>query len=117
MKWLIDNWSFIILLIAACVTVLMYINKFLNLPTDAQISAVKEWLLWACCQAEKELGSGTGRLKLRKVYSDFCTTFPWIAKGISFSTFDDWVTECLVTMRQMIESGSAVSTYINERKE
>ncbi|MFR6482019.1 MAG: hypothetical protein ACLUPD_10785 [Anaerotignum faecicola] len=46
-----------------------------------QREKVKEWLLLAVTEAEKELGSGTGQLKLRYVYDLFLRRFPAVAKG------------------------------------
>ena len=57
------------------------------MPTNEQLKKVKEWLLWAVAEAEKELGSGTGQLKLRYVYDMFIVKFPSLAKIISFETF------------------------------
>ena len=64
MKFLVENW-YLIVAAAAAVAVGGYcVYVFVKKPTSVQIQSVKEWLLYAVTKAEKELGSGTGKLKL-----------------------------------------------------
>lgn len=116
MKWIIDNWSLLVVLACAMVAVFIYVKKFVNMPTEEQIAKVKEWLLFAVMQAEKEFGGGTGTLKLRYVYDLFVTTFPEVAKLVSFDTFSKWVDEVLVYMRRLLESNMDLRYYV-ERQE
>jgi hypothetical protein len=78
------------------------------------MNAIREWLLMAVTEAEKELGDGTGQLKLRYVYDLFVTRFPWAAKVVSFSTFSALVDEALVEMREMLDKNAAVKMYVKE---
>lgn len=114
MKWIIDNWSLLVVLACAMVAVFIYVKKFVNMPTEEQIAKVKEWLLYAVVEAEKELGGGTGALKLRYVYDLFVTTFPEIAKMVSFDTFSKWVDEVLVYMRRLLESNMDLKYYVQQ---
>ena len=82
--------------------------RFLEMPSAEQREKVKEWLLWAVTEAEKELGSGTGQLKLRQVYDLFLQRFPAIAKRISFATFSYWVDKALIDMREMLNKNKAI---------
>ncbi len=109
-KWsfLIENWYLILAGIAGITVVGVAVVKFLNLPTNEQVEKCKEWLLWAVIQAEKELGSGTGQVKLRQVYDMFVERFPTVAKQISFDTFSLWVDEVLEDMRDMLNQNPAV---------
>lgn len=50
-----------------------------------------ECLLWAVTEAERQLGGGTGKLKLRTAYDGFIIRYPYITKFIAFSTFSVWV--------------------------
>ena len=59
-------------------------------------------------EAEKELGSGTGQLKLRYVYDLFLQRFPAVAKRISFETFSYWVDRALIDMREMLSKNKAI---------
>ncbi len=91
MKFLIENWYVIVGLLAVLECVIYAGYRFLKLPTKAQAAKVKEWLLWAVTNAEKELGGGTGKLKLRQVYDLFVQRFPAVAMAVSFDTFSQWV--------------------------
>lgn len=100
MQFIIDYWYIIVIMIAITVVVL------------TQPSKIKEWLVYATIQAEKELGGGTGQLKLRAVYDMFVTKFPWLSKIIPFSFFSYLVDEALKEMNNMLNTNSAVATYV-----
>ena len=76
------------------------------------LRSVREWLLWAVTEAEKELGGGTGKLKLRQVYDLFVTRFPWLAKIVSFELFSDMVDDALDEMREMLQNNKAVQQLV-----
>ena len=69
-----------------------------------QLNKVKAWLLFAVVEAEKELGSKTGYLKLRYVYNLFVSKFKVLSYIISFETFSELVDEALDSMKYVIES-------------
>lgn len=114
MKWIIDNWSLLVVIVAAIVAFTISTKKFVSMPTQEQVAKVKEWLLYAVVEAEKELGGGTGTIKLRYVYDLFVTTFPDIAKMVSFDTFSSWVDEVLVYMRRLLESNMDIKYYVQQ---
>ena len=62
--------------------------------------------------AKKELGSGTGQLKLRYVYDMFVSKFPYLVKFISFEYFSDLVDNVLVKFRKMFETNAAIKQYV-----
>lgn len=109
---LIDNWYIILAAFAVGLVIGVAIYRFTKLPNDEQLDKVREWLLWAVTQAEKELGGGTGKLKLRQVYDLFITRFPQVAMLITFSQFSDLVDEALVEMRKMIKTNDAVQAHV-----
>lgn len=74
---------------------------------------IKKWLLQAVVQAEKELGSSTGKVKLSTVYDMFIVRFPIVSKLISFNTFSSFVDDVLVTMRELLESNKSLMEYID----
>ncbi len=117
MEFIVNNWALIVALIAAVVAAVFYVVKFKNLPTAAQIAKVKEWLLYAVTMAEKELGGGTGKLKLRYVYDLFLTKFTWLAKVISFEQFSALVDEALEEMKKLLANNEAVKEIVNSDKE
>ncbi len=112
MTLFMENWYIFIALMAAATTIGICIGRFLKLPNSVQVEKVKEWLLWAVTQAEAELGSGTGQLKLRQVYDVFVQRFPAVAMAVSFDTFSMWVDEALEDMRDMLKQNQAVKNLV-----
>lgn len=100
---------FVFALIAVAV---IYVKKFTQLPSEEQIEKVKEWLLWAVIEAEKNFKGGTGALKLRYVYDLFIKAFPSIAPIVSFDLFKAWVDEVLEQMRHLIDTNKNISDYV-----
>lgn len=74
---------------------------------------VKEWLKYAVTMAEKELGSGTGQLKLREVYDWFLEMFPVFGKIVPFSIFSKWVDLALDWMREQLKNNDNISVFVN----
>lgn len=104
MTTLIDNWSLILIPVLIIVGAAEYFfNK----------ERAKQWLLGAVTEAEKQLGSKTGKLKLRLVYDMFITKFPIFSKIISFQGFSDLVDEVLVEMRKAINTNMFIFEYVN----
>lgn len=112
MEFIINYWYIIVAVIAALVVAGVAIYRYFGLPSDAQLAKVREWLLWAVTEAEKELGGGTGKLKLRQVYDLFVTRFPWLAKVVSFELFSDMVDDALDEMREMLKNNKAVKELV-----
>lgn len=113
MEFIINYWYIIVAVIAALVVVGVAVYRYFGLPSDAQLDKVREWLLWAVTEAEKELGGGTGKLKLRQVYDLFVIRFPWLAKIVSFELFSDMVDDALDEMREMLKNNQAVKALVN----
>lgn len=112
MDWFINNWYIAIGLIAILVAMVFSVARFLKLPKPDQIVKIKEWLLYACIEAEKNLGDGTGKVKLRYVYDKFVTKFPLVDKLISFETFSSWVDDALKEMRTLLDTNEAVENIV-----
>lgn len=114
MSWLIENWYLIVGGVALLGFAIWLIYGFFKMPTDKQVSKVKNWLIWACIEAERALQSGTGQLKLRQVYDMFCAVpaFTWVAKIISFETFSDWVSDALITVKEMLSTNKSLANYV-----
>lgn len=116
MNTVIDNWALIVALVCIVVTVAAAITGFFNQPTKQQLAKVKEWLLYAVTMAEKELGSGTGKLKLRYVYDLFLTKFSWLARLITFEQFSVLVDEALEEMKRLLESNTSVQQLVSKEE-
>lgn len=112
MEWIVNNWSLLVVLLAIGVVVYHWTKKFSELPSEEQLKKVKEWLLWAVVIAERELGGGTGQLKLRYVYNLFIEKFPSLVTIISFDLFSQYVDEALEKMKHLLETNKEIDAYV-----
>lgn len=109
---MLEYWYVILALAVVAVLGVLFAIRFFNLPTEAQIAKVKEVLLLWVIEAEKELGGGTGQLKLRYVYDLFVTKFPTVAKVVSFETFSMWVDEALEQAEELLQGNEKLVEYV-----
>ncbi len=113
MKFFLEYW-YVVLAILALLAIAGYkIFCYFKLPSEEQLEKVRQWLLKAVTEAERELGGGTGQLKLRTVYDAFLTKFPWLAPLVSFDRFSELVDEALEEMRKMLAKNKAVQAYVS----
>ena len=91
----------------------IFIAKFIKLGKEKKIEMINEWLLLAVIQAEKELGNGTGQIKLRFVYDMFIAKFKYASMMISFNQFSLMVDSALDKMRQMLSDNSNLKAYVD----
>lgn len=112
MKWIAENWSLLVVVLSLAILLIVYVKKFVEMPSDAQIKKVKEWLLYAVVMAEKELGGGTGQLKLRYVYNLFVERFPALVSVVSFEMFSHLVDEALTQMRHLLDTNLDIKAYV-----
>ena len=113
MEFISENWAFIVSTIAAVAVGIVFAIRFLKSSKEEQMKKIREWLVYATTIAEKELGGGTGQLKLRQVYDMFVSKFTWMAKIISFDKFSDLVDDALADMNKLLETNTAVSAFVN----
>jgi hypothetical protein len=92
------------------------IIKFIKLSKERKIDMINEWLLLAVIQAEKEIGSGTGQIKLRFVYDMFIAKFKYFAFMVSFEQFSFMVDMALDKMRVMVNDNNKLRNYIEGGK-
>ena len=112
MSFITENFLAIIVTVGVVFAAGFYIVEFWKKTKDAQISNVKEWLLYAVTLAEKELGGGTGELKLRYVYDMFVAKFVWLGKIISFDMFSEMVDEVLERMNHLLATNVAIEEFV-----
>lgn len=112
MTYLFENWWLLIIIIASLTVIGYAIFTFIKMPTNQQLAKVREWLLYAVAKAEKELGSGTGQLKLRYVYDMFILRFEPLSHLISFEAFSVMVDETLEDFREILDTNQSVANYI-----
>lgn len=112
MEWIANNWLGIFIAIVFVTDLIIMAKKFSDKPTEEKISKFKEWLLLIVAEAEKELGSGTGQLKLRYVYDKALAQFPVLTMAISFEKFSEYVDEALEKFKNMLQSNEKVQEYV-----
>ena len=103
-----ENWYVIFAIIVFVIAGVVVIIR------NMSMGKMKEWLKYAVSLAEKELGSGTGQLKLRQVYDSFVSKYKWISVLISFDKFSELVDEALVWMRTEMDENQKIKNYIEK---
>lgn len=118
MEWIINNWFVVVSVAVAAVVAVFIVIRFFCIPNDKQKAKVKEWLIWACIEAEKALKTGTGQLKLREVWNSFVMipSFSFIAKIVSFEVFETWVAESLDIAKGMLINNPTLAEYVYGEK-
>lgn len=117
MDFIVENWALLIACVAVIAVAATYLINFFKLPGNAQLQKVRQWLLYAVTLAEKELGGGTGQIKLRYVYDMFILKFPALVRFIPFETFSFMVDEALEKMRELLETNKQIESYVESGKE
>lgn len=102
------TWLVVALIIAAVLGILTVLTLF-------GVKNAKEWLLFAVIEAEKQLGSDTGAIKLRVVYDQFLEKFPVLRMWVSFNLFSKMVDKALDKMQTLAESKGAINEYIQSK--
>lgn len=113
MKFITENWFLIVALAAVAGSMGCAVYAFAKMPSDKKLKKVREWLLYAVTKAERELGGGTGKIKLRYVYDMFVARFAWVAKVISFERFSMMVDDALEEMKKMLAENKAMQELVN----
>jgi hypothetical protein len=90
-----------------------YLAKFVKAPKSEKIEIIKNWLLYAVALAENELGAGTGKLKLAKVYNMFVKECSELANYVTFEEFSKLVDEVLDKFREILNTNENIETIIN----
>ncbi|WPK11828.1 hypothetical protein R6U77_18340 [Lysinibacillus louembei] len=121
LNFLIEYWTLLIFLFVGFLLVLLVIFKLPMSLQEKLYEKIVEWLVYACIEAEKALGQGTGQVKLRYVYNLFIQRFPYLRYFISFETFTSLVAEALITVTKLLENNEDVmfyvyGTYLNDRE-
>ena len=106
MEWIINNWSLIVTVLAVAVYFLLNGKR-----------SVVEFLLQAVVMAEKDLGSGTGKIKLSVVYGNFIEKYPIFSKIIPFPVFSAWVDAVLEDMKDILSKNEKAKAYVENEKE
>lgn len=125
MKWVMDNWSLLVVVLSTIIVIAIRVANYLKLSDeekaatnskhrDATLKALSDWLLIAVTEAEKDLGSGTGKLKLRAVYEKAISLFgPELADMITLEQLDQLLQVPLEQMRNMLDSNANIRDYVD----
>lgn len=108
MNFMVENGLMLFGFVLVFIVLLLQIATFFQKPSEEQLACLKNWLLGAVVEAEKEFGSDTGELKLRSVYDKFVVRFPWLAKLITFEQFSGYVDDALVEMEELLQSNKTI---------
>lgn len=112
-EFIITYWMFFFVAAAAFFVAGIAIANFVKKPNEEQIQKVKEWLLYAVVEAERNFGTETGQIKLRYVYDLFVMKFPFLVAVISFDKFSEMVDEVLDRFEELLKENKALVEYIN----
>lgn len=104
MKWIIDNWSLLVI-IAGVIIYFIITGK----------QGIIQALIYMTGQAEKQLGSKTGQMKLRLVYNMFVEKYPVLSKIVPFKIYSKWVDTALDQLNNMIQTNTNIKYYIQRK--
>ena len=111
---MIEDIAVVIGILVVVIVIGYAIYKFTKLEKSKQLEIMQEWLLLAVVQAEKELGGGTGQIKLRYVYDMFLNKFKFVSKIMTFEQFSALVDIALIKMNDMLQSNKQIQEYIDK---
>lgn len=103
MEFIMNEWESIVGSVIIAFVVGLGIYRFVTMPKEKKKAKVHAWLIFAVAKAEKEFGSGNGKIKLSFVYDLFMIKFPFLSKVISFEKFSGLVDEALKDMKETLE--------------
>ena len=105
-NFIIENWDFLLLILAAVASLVFCSFK-------GNKSVVMKMLYALVTEAEKELGSGTGALKLASVTATIYPKLPAVIKMfITEKTLTKWVEDALKEAKETWKKNAAIADYI-----
>lgn len=116
LEFIRDYWFVIIAFIGVISFVSIKIYNWFKQPSSKQKEQIKQWLIFAVAKAEAELGTGTGQLKLSKVYDMFIEKFPAIALFVSFEDFSIMVDEALKKLEEIMKDNQNIQDVIESNR-
>ena len=116
LEFIRDYWFVIIAFIGVVSFVSIKVYNWFKQPSSKQKEQIKQWLIFAVAKAEAELGTGTGQLKLSKVYDMFIEKFPAIALFVSFEDFSIMVDEALKKLEEIMEDNQNIQDVIESNR-
>lgn len=119
-NFLLENWTFIITLLACGYLTFIKIKKWNSLSEEEKINTaltiLREQMLSYVAEAEKSFGSGTGTLKrsqvIKKVYEDYPILNNVIEQDQLILVLDKYIDESLVELRKLLEDNEEFKKLI-----
>ena len=106
LNFIVNYWDFILLAVAAVAAVVFFAFK-------GNKSVIMRMLYALVTEAEKELGTGTGSLKLATVISKIYPKLPaFIKLFVTEKTITKWVEEALAAAKETWKKNAAIADYI-----
>lgn len=111
---MLENIGILVGIVGLLIIIGLGVYEFFKSEKSKRLNMVREWLLLAVVKAEKQLGGGTGQIKLRFVYDMFIDKFKFLSMLISFSQFSSMVDEALDQMKEMLSTNQQLKEYIEK---
>ncbi len=111
---MLENIGILVGIVGLLIIIGLGVYEFFKLEKSKRLNIVREWLLLAVVKAEKQLGGGTGQIKLRFVYDMFIDKFKFLSMLISFNQFSSMVDEALDQMKEMLLTNQQLKEYIEK---
>lgn len=106
LNFIVEYWDFILLAVAAVAAVVFFAFK-------GNKTVIMRMLYALVTEAEKELGSGTGSLKLATVIAKIYPKLPAVIKlFVTEKTITKWVEEALTAAKEAWKQNAAIAEYI-----
>ena len=107
-NFIIANWDFILLIVAAIAAVVFAVFK-------GNKSVVMKMLYALVTEAERNLGGGTGSLKLATVIETIYPKLPTIIKTfVTDAMLEKWVEDALAVAKTTWEKNAKIAEYIEK---
>ena len=111
LEFILANWDFILLIIAAVAAVVFFAFK-------GNKSVVMKMLYALVTEAERAYGGGTGTLKLATVIAEIYPKLPAVIKlFITEATLTKWVEDALTAAKDAWKKNAALAEYIAQTGE
>ncbi len=111
-KMVIENWVYFFCLIVLATIAVYTLLAFLKLTPKQQMKKLQVALLYMVTEAEKEMGSETGRVKRSMVWEWLVKRFPVITLFLTEEKYDELLEQALAEFRKLLESNEKLYDYV-----
>ena len=115
MIWIVNNYQTILITLIIVLGIIFGAVKFFKLTPAEQKQRILTVLLKGCIDAEKALGSKTGKAKRAQVYTFLREQMPIISLFLSMEKFDEYLDLALAEMKEWLEKNLDAANKICEK--